>query len=248
MKKFTIFLMAALLLLSLTACKETPAVTPTPPADTSVPSETPAATPTPTPTPTPSAPAITPMPTPETTPDPDGSESPDPDDPQNTPESGDWKLLTIFVDETEYSAFAFPYDAQLRSAEPPVSFRIYYDTTTLDAVFQNNAYRFCGTDEEADPRVYMEISVITGASAAEIAPSFVDSYIDFTDIEFSSYTTIGANRLNADSITAYNAEQYVAAYLVDVANGVVTVTISSPSPNDASFHWFKAMLGTLEIQ
>ncbi|MDD6189649.1 MAG: hypothetical protein PUB32_08760 [Clostridiales bacterium] len=239
MKKITAFILSVLFLISLSACNFLFREEPLPDENTQPPSTAPTDT-------------ISPSVEPSGEPDSNPSASPD----INTPSPSDspapsvppeeTKELTVYVNGSSVTVTAVPYTGKLRDKE--LSFKMYYDAETYDAVFKNNAYLFRPISENVDPVTYMEVSFINGTDAEVLLPSFADSYIDFTDIEFSSYTLIGEEHLNAESIIAYNGEQYLNAYLIDVPGGVVTIVISSTSQYSEFFAWFNAMLGTFTIE
>ena len=238
MKKITAVLLSALLLISCSACEflfregipEDDAPPPTEnasPADVISPSTEP--------------PYTEPDIIPSASPEPDSPVPEDSTDPEDT--ADDTMELTVYVGGASQTAEAAPYTAELRD---DISFKMFYDDAAYDVAFKNNAYVFTPLSENASELDYLEISFISGADSETILPSFADSYINFTDIEFSSYTPVGKARLSAESIIAYNSEQYLNAYLIDAANGVITIVISSDSQYSANFAWFKAMLDTFE--
>lgn len=236
MKKLSAFLLSILLLLSLTACEFLFRQDPLP--DESI---QPTASTTPTDVVPPSIepstePEVEPSATPEIE-EPEPSESPEPSVP---PE--ETKELTVYVGGASLTAVAIPYSGELRG--DALGFEMFYDNASYGVEYKNNAYLFTPLAEDANPADYMEISFINGGKAEAILPSFADSYIDFTDIEFASYTPVGAKNLSAESIIAYNSEQYINAYLIDVDAGVVTIVLSSSSQYSGNFAWFNAMLAT----
>ena len=240
MKKITALILAFTLLLSLSGCdflfregppedNATSPPTSSTPTDAVPPSIEPTATPEVVPTVTPDAD------------EPEPSESPEPSAPP-----ANSKELTVYISGNPITAAAIPYSGQLR--DNVIGFEIFYNNTDYSFEFTNNAYVLKPVAEDANQLDYMEISYINGGKAETILPSFADSYIDFSDIEFASYTPVGEKHINAESIIAYNTEQYINAYLIDTSAGVVTIVVSSSSQYSESFAWFNAMLATFIIE
>jgi len=196
--------------------------------------------------------AVPPSVKPTTEPDVVPTESPEIDEPAPSkspepivpPENAE--ELTIYVNGSPLSAPAIPYTADLR--QDKLSFTMLYDSSAYEVEFKNNAFVFTPLADDADPVDYMEISYINGGKAEAILPAFADSYIDFTDIEFSSYNSVGTDALSAESVIAYNSTQYLTGYLVDVSGGVITIVISSNAQSSECFAWFNAMLGTFTVK
>ena len=94
---------------------------------------------------------------------------------------------------------------------------------------------------------YLEVSLINGTTAAALSPTLIDGYLDFTDIEFTAYARVGAQRLEAGRVSAGNDEQHVEAYLFNVQGGVVVVVLSGEDTTEEDFLWFRAMLSTLRL-
>jgi hypothetical protein len=94
---------------------------------------------------------------------------------------------------------------------------------------------------------YMEVSLINGTTAAALSPTLLDGYLDFTDIEFTAYARVGAQRLEAGRVSAGNDVQHVEAYLFNVQGGVVVVVLSGEESTEEDFLWFRAMLSSLRL-
>ncbi len=240
MKKAAALLLSILLLISMSACdflfrQDNPVTETSTPAPITTPDSVVPSPPVPT-----AEPSATPSPTPETE-DPVPSATPTPSiSPDNTQE------LTAYVSGASVTVPATSYSAEL--LENKLKFSILYDFAAYNVEFENNAYLFTPSAEDAVATDYMEISFIHSGESESILPSFADSYIDFSDIEFASYTPIGKTHINSESIIAYNSDQYLNAYLIDTNGGVVSIVISSTSQYSNSFAWFNAMLGTLELK
>lgn len=240
MKKVIAFIAAAVLLVSFSGCEflfrqdPVPQETDKPPVTTAPIDAVPPSV----------EPTVEPDVTPTESPDidePEPSQSPEPVTPPENAEE-----LTIYVNGSPLTAAVIPYSADLR--QDMLSFTMLYDNSAYGVEFKNNAYLFTPLAEDAAPANYMEISYINGGKAETILPAFADSYIDFTDIEFSSYYSVGVEALSAESVIAYNASQYLTAYLIDVSGGVITIVISSTSQNTETYAWFNAMLATFTLE
>ncbi|NLV50725.1 MAG: hypothetical protein GXY20_08555 [Clostridiales bacterium] len=127
------------------------------------------------------------------------------------------------------------------------AFSIYSDAATYEGKFDDNAYRFWDPEDETGLN-FFEISYISGSSAQDLMPSFMDLYFNFNDIEFAGTIKIGADRIECQTIIASNDTQYITAYLADADGGVLSFVISS-SIELNHFHQprFDAMLGTLML-
>lgn len=236
MKKITAFLISVLLLISFCACdnssggSDLPEVSP--PANTDV--VPPASKP----------PETAPTDAPESKPD----ERPNDNEviPDTSPEPSmlpeDIDELTVYINNSPVTVPVTELTGVLK--EDVLDFSIMYDPISFKTEYKNNAFFITPVAEEVNPVDYMEICYISGGTADAILPSFADSYIDFNDIEFASYTSIGENKTDAEFIIAYNAEQYINAYLIDVSGGVVTVVLSSTGQNSEIFIWLNAFLST----
>ena len=204
------------------------------------------------PEPTPNIEAVPPSIEPTKDPNVEPSAPPDVDEPTHSTEPEpsvppeDTEELTIYINGSPLTAEVIPYTAPLR--QDVLDFTMRYNNSAYGIEFKNNAYVFKPITEDADILDYIEISYINGGKSESLLPSFIDSYIDFTDIEFASYSSVGVDSLNAESIIAYNGEQYISAYLIDVTGGLITIVISSSTQNTENFAWFNAMVSTFEIE
>ena len=240
MKKVLAFILSALLLVSFGGCEFLFRQDPIP-VETNTQPE-------PTPTTEAIPPSVEPTATPESTPSatPEISEPEQTEEPAPTNIPEDAEELTVYINGTPITAAVIPYNASLR--EGKLDFTIKYDSSSYGVEFKNNAYTFKPLIDAEDSVDYMEISFINGGKSESILPSFADSYIDFTDIEFSSYSSVGIDALSAESIIAYNGNQYLSAYLIDVSEGLITIVISSSSAGSENFIWFSAMMNTFGIK
>lgn len=96
--------------------------------------------------------------------------------------------------------------------------------------------------------VSMELRLVEADNASSLAPSYLDGYIDYTDIEFSGKTKITENGIYAQTATASNSDSCAEAYLIDVASGVLAVVLSYPLELSESYApLMRGMLYTLEL-
>lgn len=132
----------------------------------------------------------------------------------------------------------------LNASNPFLAFSIYSDVSGYELINDEGVYSFRkkGGDSEL---VYLEISYIMGIDAEALKPSFVDDYIDFTDISFTSFSRVGQEDIECTAITASGRDQYVEAYLANVEYGVVAIVLSSNADNDYDANMLSAMLDTL---
>lgn len=108
--------------------------------------------------------------------------------------------------------------------------------------YVSNAWRFTFETELENP-AYLEVSYISGIDAEGLIPSFMDSYLDFTDIEFSSAASLGRTRRSAETVVASGSSTLIKAWLLDVEGGVVAVVQSCALEQlTAQGSYFDAML------
>ncbi len=93
---------------------------------------------------------------------------------------------------------------------------------------------------------FLEIRYIDSVQACDIAPSFLDRFFDYTDIEFSGENPVDNTGLIAETIQAKNGDIYMDAFLFNTSSGVIAVTISYTSQSESdSFH---NLLDTLVLE
>ena len=240
MKKVIAFILSAVLLVSFAGCEFLFRQDPIPEETDKLPETTPPIDVVP--------PSVEPTAEPEATP----TVSPEIEEPEPTQSAEpvippeDAEELKIYVNGAPLTVPVISYSGELR--QNVLNFSMLYDNAAYGVEFKNNAYLFTPLAEDANPVNYIEISYINGGKAETILPAFADSYIDFTDIEFSSYNSVGVDALSAESVIAYNASQYLTAYLIDVDGGVITIVISSTSQYTETYAWFNAMVATFSIE
>ncbi len=95
----------------------------------------------------------------------------------------------------------------------------------LAAGGDGDALRYAYAEDESG-ETFIELGFAAGLSAEELAPSFMDGYMDFTSIEFSSYVKVGKDGLDAYLIKADNDTRHAEAYLIDREGGAAYLVIS----------------------
>ena len=243
MKRFIALLASAVLLASLCACGSDPSSVNTPAPDAPTPSQAvPSDTPDVTPDITPAVVTATPSPSPSPSSAPVVERIPEPDRPVKSE-------IAVYYGGNSSTV---PAELVVGSLSDSVGlcFSLYSDTEAYEHVREVNSHRFNAVAEkgDADELSFMELLFIDGATTASLAPSFMDIYLSYDEIEFSASRAIGPSKLRCETIVAYNAEQYVAAYLYERSGGVAAFVIScSTDGNDYHRPRLTAMLDTLVL-
>ena len=100
-----------------------------------------------------------------------------------------------------------------------------------------------------DENEYIKISLISDAQANKLAPSFLDSYIKFTEFEQSGQEPIGAGELTGEKIAANDGITQVEAWLIDTNAGVLAVVLSYTIADQSSqLPQLETVLDTFEIK
>jgi len=102
---------------------------------------------------------------------------------------------------------------------------------------------------ETESGAKMEISIHRGTTGEALSPSFMDSYIDFTDIEFDGNSAIGKTGLTGFTINASGAEKSSNAYLINFEGDVIAVVLTySNEMAEGYFPRMLAMVDTFKIE
>lgn len=113
----------------------------------------------------------------------------------------------------------------------------------VESEFVHNAWRFTFLPEAEEETAFLEISYVAGTDAASLLPAFMDSYLDFTDIEFSSAGGLGRSRRPTATVVASGSSLLMKGWLMDVEGGVVAAVQSCPLDQlTAQGSYFDAML------
>lgn len=155
------------------------------------------------------------------------------------------------TDSAEPSESASPIGTQITGnvsgGSPDGEYTISVDEDRYYIVQEDGYDRFYD-NTNSDEVVFLEIRYIEGAEASVLAPSFLDSYIEFTDIEYSGENKIGDTDISGETISATNGAMQLEAWLINTENGVLAVVISyTLESKDEQMGKLYAMLNTLEI-
>jgi hypothetical protein len=102
---------------------------------------------------------------------------------------------------------------------------------------------------KSDESEFLELSFIEESTAAELAPSYLDSYLDYKEFEQSGENDIGTTEISGETIEVNDGKTQMEAWLVDTDNGVLAVVISySLSDKDDAAARLEKMLDTLAIE
>ncbi len=167
------------------------------------------------------APAASPSETPDGGAKPAGAAEPSPEAPASPEPDG---VISVVVGGKSLEVPAYKARGELRS-DPPLGFEMYVAAEAYGETADKGRYRYAFTGDESG-QTFVEISFISGSSAEELAPSFLNDYIDFTSIEFSSYEKVGRDGLSAYKINANGGGLHAEAYLIDTEGGAAALVIS----------------------
>ncbi len=184
----------------------------------------------------------------EPTDSPEASPEPTEKLPDENIKTGYKKELTAVINGTEETVQGVKYASPLAQGVNAPEFELYFDQDKFDTETADNKFRFTPVAEDASPLSFMEIGYVPDITPTQLMPSFIDSYIDFIDVEFMNYSTFGKNDISSQKITASSFEQYAEAYLVEDGNGTVYCVFSSTEKNDEYIAWFTAMCETISIK
>jgi hypothetical protein len=124
-------------------------------------------------------------------------------------------------------------DGTKYSVTVPDSF-ISYTITADSGLFLHS--RDNGSDiftSKTEERTLLNISFVQGAKAANIAPGYLDAFIDYTEFEQSGKNYIDGTMILGETVTAGDGVSQVTAWLVDTDNGVLAVVMSLAISNKA---------------
>jgi hypothetical protein len=100
----------------------------------------------------------------------------------------------------------------------------------------------------ADENEYLKISFSEGSKAADLAPGFLDKYINYTNFEQSGENYIPGTKITGETVTADDGNKQCEAWLVDTDKGVLGVVISyTLAKKDTETVQLYKILGTLII-
>ena len=94
---------------------------------------------------------------------------------------------------------------------------------------------------------FINIELVTGNKAEFIAPSYLDGYIEYTDIEFSGVEKLGDTDYSAETVTATDGKMQCDGYLIDTDGGTVCIIACYPAGDELVHHSIMAVINTLVI-
>ena len=183
----------------------------------------------------------TPAPTAETIPEASPGAAPEqPEEGEEPEQPASGELLVNFAGEL-VNVPAWEESFFLRGDSLP-GFTLSVPREHVSCEFVQNAWRFTFLTELENP-AFLEVSFIGATDAAALLPSFMDSYLDFTDIEFSGAAALGRRAQAAETVVASGSSTLMKAWLLDVEGGVVAVVQSCALDQlTAQGSYFDAML------
>ncbi len=95
---------------------------------------------------------------------------------------------------------------------------------------------------------FVEVGYDPSALPDELAPSFMNGYLAFTDIEFSSYSGLGPEGLSAETVTAGDGSRLLTAYLIEADGGCVWLLFSCPADDAETLRDLDAMRGSFILE
>ena len=101
----------------------------------------------------------------------------------------------------------------------------------------------------ADKNQFLEFSFIEDSKAADLAPSFLDSYQDYREFEQSGREYIGNTEISGEAVTVNDGKTQLETRLVDTENGVLAVVIGYSLPEkETQRAELEKMLNTLIVE
>ena len=96
---------------------------------------------------------------------------------------------------------------------------------------------------------YLKIQFVADAQAKTLAPSFLNTFIAFTEFEQSGQEPIGAGELTGEKIAANDGITQVEAWLIDTDAGVLAVVISYKIDDQSTqLSQLETVLATFDIK
>lgn len=112
------------------------------------------------------------------------------------------------------------------SVTVPGSF-ISYSVTVNSVVFGHTRKDGCDLfNSKNDNNEFLSICFIEGAKAAALAPGFMNSYINYTELEQSGKNRIDGTKITGETVMAKDGKTQLNAWLIDTDKGVLAVVIS----------------------
>jgi hypothetical protein len=141
-------------------------------------------------------------------------------------------------------------DGTIYTVTVPGGYLTYQVTVSHDAFgkggFGADGMLFKSTEDGSE---YVRFSFVKDAKAEELAPSFLNSVIDYKQFEQSGDNYIDGTKVSGQMVTANDGKTEVTAWLVDTDSGVLAVTASVSMANKtAQAAQVDKILSTLTIK
>lgn len=102
---------------------------------------------------------------------------------------------------------------------------------------------------KADRDQFMEFTFVEDKKAADLAPSYLDSYLEYKEFEQSGKEYIGGTEIAGEAVTVNDGKTQLETWLVDTENGVLAVVIGYSIPKkETQRAELEKMLDTLVIE
>ena len=159
------------------------------------------------------------------------------------PSRNETATLSVMLEGTNEEFGARLFTSDFGTPEKGTVYSFYYDDSRF-AVSRSDGTDIFQTDSGAK----MEISLYKNTTGEALSPSFLDSYIDFTDIEFEGNSSIGGTGMRGFIINASNASKNVRAYLINHEGDVIAFVMTfTDEMYEGYLPRMIAMMNTLEI-
>ncbi len=134
----------------------------------------------------------------------------------------------------------------ITAAGTDLTYRLKMQEAVLEYVGNLDGHTFAALEYGDE---YLKLRFIGGKTAAELAPSFLNSLIAFTEFDQSGAETIDGTTITGEKIAASDGVTKVEAWLVDTADGVLAVVISyALAEKDTQSAQLYKIIATLEIK
>lgn len=149
------------------------------------------------------------------------TDPPAPDVPTTDAPSGENTPLFLTPDGAAQPVAAHAEQGRLSSA-PELDFSLTVPDD-FSSESGGDSFRFSGGGAS------VEVGFVPQLSPEELAPSFMNGRIAFTDIEFSSFSGLGPDALRAELITAGDGVSSASAYLTAAGDGCAWLLLGCPA-------------------
>lgn len=105
--------------------------------------------------------------------------------------------------------------------------------------------KFISLEDESE---FLQISFHKGTGAVDLAPSFLDTYIDYTEFEQSGLNYIDGTEISGETVSANDGKTQMTAWLVNTDQGVLAVVVSYSLSDETQLPELEKMLSMLAIK